>query len=161
MASWRSKVTPCPQPRPHSRREGTSPRRLSRTSTSALSTGLWCSGSAACCRSAWRLISNRISCEIGSSTHGHCSVFSPLLFIRASCCAAPVLWCGITPSQTAETKLVHLWTSCLSPLPAYQCLEETLPLHSRYLELNNKGHLYPHKYFLYTYFRWKHCKHDR
>lgn len=50
MASWRSKVTPCPRLQPRSRQEATSHRRRSLTSTSALSTGLWCSGSAACYR---------------------------------------------------------------------------------------------------------------
>lgn len=82
-ASWRSKVTPCRPPRPHSRQEGTSPRRLSRTSTSALSTGLWCLGSAACYRSDRRLVSDRIYCEIGSSTCGHCSVPPPPLVVTS------------------------------------------------------------------------------
>lgn len=55
--------------------------------------------------------------------------------IRASCCAVPVLWCGITLSQTAETKQVLLWTSCPLLHPACRCLEETLPSLSRYLLL--------------------------
>lgn len=50
MASWHSKVTLCHPPQPRSLQEETSPRHLSWTSTSALSTGHWCLGSAACYR---------------------------------------------------------------------------------------------------------------
>lgn len=50
MASWHSKATPCLLLPLHSRQEGTSLRHPSQISTYALSTGLWCSVSAACYR---------------------------------------------------------------------------------------------------------------
>ena len=49
-ASWHSRGMPFPPLRPPSQREGSSPRLRSPTSTSALSTGLWCLDSAACYR---------------------------------------------------------------------------------------------------------------
>lgn len=55
--------------------------------------------------------------------------------IRALCCVVPVLWCGITLSQTAETKRGLLWTSCPSLHPACRCLEETRPSLSRFVLL--------------------------